>query len=350
MFKKGNRRGEGMKIRKKFLSLLLAAGLAIGLAPVPALAQGGVTRTTTLDLTDEAFQTDQKNEDEGWSWDAGTSTLTLDNVNFETGSGACIKPFEDRSVNLKLVGANRLKSDGTAIGVTQVLKSHTMTISGDSLVIESSSGAPSAQLMNICNLVLESGNVTLTKGGITAVESVKVKGGSLSIDARGASGFGAYPIYACASLEISGGTVDFQADDFAVFITGTSHPDPKIGLKITGGDVTMKGGQAAAFVGNDPACPKDIYIKTKGTIDIKDAPIGFYAANGDITVLAASITAATDKIFAKSSGNTDGVIATIADYEAVDQAIAKAEKLNKDHYKDFSAVEAALSAVVRDLD
>ena len=36
-----------------------------------------------------------------------------------------------------------------------------------------------------------------------------------------------------------------------------------------------------------------------------------------------------------------------ADYSAVDAAIAKAKALNKDEYKDFSAVEAAVSAVVR---
>ena len=36
-----------------------------------------------------------------------------------------------------------------------------------------------------------------------------------------------------------------------------------------------------------------------------------------------------------------------ADYSAVDAAIAKAKALNKDEYKDFSAVEAAINAVVR---
>ena len=36
-----------------------------------------------------------------------------------------------------------------------------------------------------------------------------------------------------------------------------------------------------------------------------------------------------------------------ADYSKVDAAIAKADKLNRDEYKDFSAVDAALSAVVR---
>ncbi len=37
-----------------------------------------------------------------------------------------------------------------------------------------------------------------------------------------------------------------------------------------------------------------------------------------------------------------------ANYTAVDEAIAKANALNKDNYKDFSAVETAVSAVVRD--
>ena len=37
-----------------------------------------------------------------------------------------------------------------------------------------------------------------------------------------------------------------------------------------------------------------------------------------------------------------------ADYTAVDAAIAKANALNKDNYKDFTGVEAAVNAVVRD--
>ena len=37
-----------------------------------------------------------------------------------------------------------------------------------------------------------------------------------------------------------------------------------------------------------------------------------------------------------------------ADYSSVDAAIAKANALEKDNYKDFSAVEAAINTVVRD--
>ena len=37
-----------------------------------------------------------------------------------------------------------------------------------------------------------------------------------------------------------------------------------------------------------------------------------------------------------------------ADYSKVDEAIAKANALNRDEYKDFSAVQAAVNAVIRD--
>ena len=37
-----------------------------------------------------------------------------------------------------------------------------------------------------------------------------------------------------------------------------------------------------------------------------------------------------------------------ADYSKVDEAVAKVDKLNKEQYKDFSAVENAVNAVVRD--
>ena len=37
-----------------------------------------------------------------------------------------------------------------------------------------------------------------------------------------------------------------------------------------------------------------------------------------------------------------------ADYTKVDEAIAKANALNKDNYNDFSVVETAVNAVVRD--
>ena len=55
-------------------------------------------------------------------------------------------------------------------------------------------------------------------------------------------------------------------------------------------------------------------------------------------------------ITADTATHTQTIVMTYlpADYTKVDEAIAKANALNKDNYKDFSAVEAAVNAVVRD--
>ena len=43
-----------------------------------------------------------------------------------------------------------------------------------------------------------------------------------------------------------------------------------------------------------------------------------------------------------------GLVYKDADYSKVDEAIAKANALNKDEYKDFSGVDTAIQAVIRD--
>ena len=55
-------------------------------------------------------------------------------------------------------------------------------------------------------------------------------------------------------------------------------------------------------------------------------------------------------ITADTATHTQSIAMTYlpADYTKVDEAIAKANALNKDNYKDFSAVETAVNAVVRD--
>ena len=55
-------------------------------------------------------------------------------------------------------------------------------------------------------------------------------------------------------------------------------------------------------------------------------------------------------ITADTATHTQTIVMTYlpADYTKVDEAIAKANALNKDNYKDFSAVETAVNAVVRD--
>ena len=99
-----------------------------------------------------------------------------------------------------------------------------------------------------------------------------------------------------------------------------------------------------------PAELANVVIKVNGqeVANPVDLEVGTYtvevsADNGEVFNLNITITADT-------ATHTQNIAMTYlpADYTKVDEAIAKANALNKDNYKDFSAVEAAVNAVVRD--
>ena len=75
-----------------------------------------------------------------------------------------------------------------------------------------------------------------------------------------------------------------------------------------------------------------------GTYPVEVTADNCKAYTGNITITADAAT------------HTQAIAMTYlpADYTKVDEAISKANALNKDNYKDFSAVEAAVNAVVRD--
>lgn len=60
------------------------------------------------------------------------------------------------------------------------------------------------------------------------------------------------------------------------------------------------------------------------------------------------VTISEDREWVKNTDGTYSIVYKKADYSKVDELIKKVEGLNKDNYKDFSAVEAAVNAVVRD--
>ena len=99
-----------------------------------------------------------------------------------------------------------------------------------------------------------------------------------------------------------------------------------------------------------PAVLANVVIKVNGqaVANPADLEAGTYAVevsadNCEVFNLNITITADT-------ATHTQTIAMTYlpADYTKVDEAIAKANALNKDNYKDFSAVEAAVNAVVRD--
>ena len=99
-----------------------------------------------------------------------------------------------------------------------------------------------------------------------------------------------------------------------------------------------------------PAVLTNVVIKVNGqaVANPADLEAGTYAVevsadNCEVFNLNITITADT-------ATHTQTIAMTYlpADYTKVDEAIAKANALNKDNYKDFSAVETAVNAVVRD--
>ena len=88
--------------------------------------------------------------------------------------------------------------------------------------------------------------------------------------------------------------------------------------------------------------PQDFSIYTEETVSALQNAVN--------SVDRALSAAEQDKVEAMAKAIEDAVAALVyrdADYSKVDEAIAKAEALNKEKYKDFSQVEAAINAVVR---
>ena len=99
-----------------------------------------------------------------------------------------------------------------------------------------------------------------------------------------------------------------------------------------------------------PAELANVVIKVNGQevanpVDLEAGTYTVEASADNCEVFNLNIT-----ITADTATHTQNIAMTYlpADYTKVDEAIAKANALNKDNYKDFSAVEAAVNAVVRD--
>ena len=69
------------------------------------------------------------------------------------------------------------------------------------------------------------------------MQTIKVDGGYVKVDTSQVSDDGwTDGLYACGSIEISSGTVDIISNRVGIFATGTGHPNPTTGIKITGGN------------------------------------------------------------------------------------------------------------------
>ena len=128
---------------------------------------------------------------------------------------------------------------------------------------------------------------------------------------------------------LSSGTQDFAKYKNVHFITKAVYPVSFV--------VTPDGLTNVVVKVNGQEVTGSVSLEA-GTYPVEVTADNCKAYTGNITITADAAT------------HTQTVAMTYlpADYTKVDEAIAKANALNKDNYKDFSAVETAVNAVVRD--
>ena len=135
---------------------------------------------------------------------------------------------------------------------------------------------------------------------------------------------------------------EMKTEDFAAAL---NNGDDSNGWSFVNGQI-LCGGELADYSAVEvamAAIPTDLTVYTDESVAALNTAVDG-VVRGKAFVSQANVNAMAQAI--------EDAIAALqykdADYTKVDAAIAKANALNKDNYKDFSAVEAAVNAVVRD--
>ena len=330
--------------KTRIFSTMLATVICMASLPAINVFAANQQRTTTLDLTVAGFQNDQKNEDEGWSWDADTLTLTLDNVDFSTGNKSSIKVDGLKSTTILFKGENKLESSATIISRTDRGSKDTgLTLKGEAkeskLSLVETGNLPS---MDQPNITFESGTVDIQGGAAITLYTIKVMEAAVNIDTTMADPQDGWNdgLYANGSIEIYGGEVNVKAGRIGLFVVGIGAPEPKTGLRIEGGKLDLEGGLADVYLGsgnvkNGIISAGDITLKGKKGIFLYDCE------KCEITGGTFHVDECEDPFMAHKDSSGVFEIAD-ADYTKVDKAEEAAKALNKDNYVDFTAVEKAL--------
>lgn len=335
--------------KTRIFSTMLATVICMASLPAINVFAANQQRTTTLDLTVAGFQNDQKNEDEGWSWDADTLTLTLDNVDFSTGNKSSIKVDGLKSTTILFKGENKLESSTTVIDRTgESSKDAGLTLKGEAkeskLSLVETGNLPS---MDQPNITFESGTVNIQGGAAIALYTIKVMEAAVNIDTTMADSEYGWDdgLYANGSIEIYGGEVNVKAGRIGLFVVGIGAPEPKTGLIIEDGKLDINGKLADIYVGSGNT--KNAVI-SGGDITL-GGNIGIFLYNCEKCEIKGGTfhTDKCEKPFAVHRDSSAVFEYAKADYTELDKAEEAANALNKDNYVDFTAVEKALEAIDR---
>ena len=334
--------------KTRIFSTMLATVICMASLPAINVFAANQQRTTTLDLTVAGFQNDQKNEDEGWSWDAATSTLTLDNVDFSTAKKSCVIVDGEKVTNIVFSGDNKMTSGTTVISRKGSAKDTGVVLSGktkDSVLnLEETGNLP---VMDQPNITFESGTVDIQGGAAITLYTIKVMEAAVNIDTTMADPEDGWNdgLYANGSIEIYGGEVNVKAGRIGLFVVGIGAPEPKTGLIIEDGKLDINGKLADIYVGSGNT--KNAVI-SGGDITL-GGNIGIFLYDCEKCEIKGGTfhTDECEKPFAVHRDSSAVFEYAKADYTELDKAEETAKALNKDNYVDFTAVEKALEAIDR---
>ncbi|WP_287615357.1 NPXTG-anchored protein, partial [Ruminococcus sp.] len=334
--------------KTRIFSTMLATVICMASLPAINVFAANQQRTTTLDLTVAGFQNDQKNEDEGWSWDAATSTLTLDNVDFSTAKKSCVIVDGEKVTNIVFSGDNKMTSGTTVISRKGSAKDTGVVLSGktkDSVLnLEETGNLP---VMDQPNVTFESGTVNAKGGAAITLYTIKVMEAAVNIDTTMADPEDGWNdgLYANGSIEIYGGEVNVKAGRIGLFVVGIGAPEPKTGLIIEDGKLDINGKLADIYVGSGNT--KNAVI-SGGDITL-GGNIGIFLYDCEKCEIKGGTfhTDECEKPFAVHRDSSAVFEYAKADYTELDKAEETAKALNKDNYVDFTAVEKALEAIDR---
>ena len=205
-------------------------------------------------------------------------------------------------------------------------------------ILSISNGKLTAGYISGANTFSVSGG-TVTSGRISA-NTVELQNGSLTVrepihEYSRTGALYAYNAVYCGKLTVSGGTLD-AAWDWGKYAPITSPIDPGEGCP----QPLIRILDSASFGGGtvilDTGCAGNTALKAKA-LNLSGGVRGSGYTHED----------GSDTYIQKDGSTLVKFTVYSADYAKVDAAIAKAKALSKDEYKDFSAVDAAVGAVVR---
>ncbi|MDR3277145.1 MAG: S-layer homology domain-containing protein [Oscillospiraceae bacterium] len=264
------------RLGRRVLSVLLTVAMLLALLPVltlPALAATGTMEVGGTDNYDLSTDPDGT----GWSWDASSATLTLDNT-YSSGDKIFINCGASENITLLLAGDVTINYvGGAAIAVaggnlTIKAGSHTLDVTAASDVIYAGG-----------SIVIESGTIAANGSGagrgiVSATGSVTITG-SANVTANG--GFN--------GIEASGGDVIISTSGTVNASGGTACGIRADNIQIASGTVTAKGSAYGALNADDGSGSITI---TDGTV-VTDDTGGNGDVNGNLTLPSNSTASVT---------------------------------------------------------